>query len=144
MDHDEYDPALCVKAGAALLDLKVPDWAEKLNEAMLDGVFSMTEWDCCVAGSLELVRYFDGTENAPLRDFLQRQGLEDGEIYLSFNGMKLCSIEDMAKFGFTIPPDRAFGWSESAEYFDVLQDNWEIEVQRRVFTGRDENLEPGE
>jgi hypothetical protein len=43
-----------VEQGAAFLDVLRPGWEKTVRGAITDGLFSMREWDACVAGTLEL------------------------------------------------------------------------------------------
>jgi hypothetical protein len=119
-----------VKRGAELLDKYVPEWYNKINGAILDGVFNMNDFNKCALGTLELV-----TRN--------------GDPSVQFNGTVITSWtqESSTNHGFC-PSDEAEELAEtfsrteleaidpelwSGDFpFVVLDDLWKVEVKKRV------------
>ena len=119
-----------VKRGAELLDKHVPEWYNKINGAILDGIFNMNDPNKCALGTLELVT-------------------RRGNPSVQFNGTVITSWgqESSTMHGFA-PSDEAEDLSETFSNatleeidrnlwvgdfpFVVLEDLWKVEVKRRV------------
>lgn len=109
MDTDKI--AERVERGAQLLDLKVPGWERKIDRAVFNGSFDMTQWAQCVAGTLELVEFvMPGSPVTPLT--------------ICLNGSSLVGLEEAREHGFTL--------SGSDEAWEHLEECWMAEVDSRL------------
>jgi hypothetical protein len=101
-----------VKRGAALLDRKVPGWANKLGAKIFNGQFDMGDWGHCVVGSLELVHFeFDNSRTRVPTIVL--------------NGESLVGNDKAAENGFYPTATR------SARSLQILEELWRKEVDKR-------------
>lgn len=105
-----------VERGAALLDQKVPGWENKIQKAIFNGTFDITNWDHCVVGTLELVSRESGNRNGTLG------------FGIALNGTVIVDYSEAEEYGFTLRDDI----SESGEAWDLLASLWEDQVVRRV------------
>lgn len=99
-----------VRRGAELLDLKVPGWETKINQAVFDGTFVMTSWTKCVAGTLELVKF--GAR---------------GTVNICLNGSSLVGYRQAEDFGFYTKE-----MENGRLLYTELEKLWLAEVKRRI------------
>lgn len=104
-----------VERGARLLDLKVPGWERKINRAVFNGSFDMTSWSQCVAGTLELVKFVDDTDD-----------LVESPLTICLNGSSLVGLDEAELHGFTLAR------SCSDEEWAKLEEHWLAEVDSRL------------
>ncbi len=142
MDQQEYvhQQILRVKLGASLLDVKKPGWAKTVLGAMTDGYFRMMQWEHCVAGSLELVKYsYELPEDDP--------DAHTGEIFVVLNGTRIATSKEGSLFGF-LPlahDDSIFGDVDDddkghpqscpldyEQTWQCIEDCWRREIANRV------------
>lgn len=117
-DLDTYDLEANVQRGADLLDEKVPGWAATVRDNILDGLFSVRDWDRCVIGTLELLR------------------AEAGCHVIVFNGTMINKWGNATcALGFDVA-ENVYDKRGSAAFVE-LRRLWEIEVVRRVGIQRD-------
>jgi hypothetical protein len=118
--HEAYERE-SVERGAALLDKKLPGWADKIQRAMFDGRFEMAHWDSCIAGTLELVKY--GTDKN-VGEAIKKGTLAVG---IALNGILIVDEKEAASYGF-YPANK----SESGGWNHRLGELWKDQVNQRV------------
>lgn len=106
-----------VQRGAKLLDQTIPDWPKKLARAMFAGRFQMSNWDRCVAGTLEAVRSYQGNKD---------------KLVLAFNGTEIVGLEKAISHGFFMQEDGFDENSIDGDGYEVLGALWREEVEQRL------------
>lgn len=119
----------CVSQGARLLDAKRPGWEKTVHGAMVNSRFVMTDWDRCVAGTMELYK---------LETVDEGSGYTYEDSFISFNGLKFSTHDRRAIWiGFDAGnwsvPDGA-GTTDQYEYLEQL---WQAEVEKRLSDAQD-------
>jgi hypothetical protein len=114
-DTMEYEtPQVRVDRGAAKLDEAVPDWAPKVKDSILAGVFQMGSWNACIAGTLELVTFIPDEE--------QPSGKE---VVVTFNGTRIVGDAEMTRHGFDVD-------LRQDEAYEDLEKLWLAKIEERI------------